>query len=151
LDADRAEYDRLIQTLTINVTKLFRNFEMWEVLRAEVIPRLLSLGGNEPIRAWSAGCASGEEAYSLSIAFLEVAREAGLEDVLQRLDILGTDIDGPSLAAAAEALFPELSFTETPPDVRARWFTGRSPARLQEDAKRPVRFEHADLLSDPFP
>lgn len=151
LDADRAEYDRLIQTLTINVTKFFRNFEMWEVLRAEVIPRLLSQGGDDPIRAWSAGCSSGEEAYSLAIAFHEVAREAGLQDALERLDILGTDIDPPSLAAAAAAVFPELSFTETPPDVRARWFTGRAPARLRDDAKRSVRFEYADLISDPFP
>ncbi len=151
LDVDGAEYDHLIRTLTINVTKFFRNFEMWEVLRAEVVPGLLRSGGDAPIRVWSAGCASGEEPYSLSIIFQEVAHGAALEDVLGRLEILGTDIDLPSLAAAAEAGFPELSFTETPPDVRSRWFTGRAPAQLRDEVKRPVRFEQADLLSGSFP
>jgi chemotaxis methyl-accepting protein methylase len=151
LDADGAEYDRLIATLTINVTRFFRNAGAWELLREEVISRLLDHPSDRPIRAWSAGCASGEEAYSLSILFHEVCRASGREDALARIRILGTDIDGGSLAAAREASYPELSFAETPANLRARWFSPEPPFELREEARRNVRFENADLISDAMP
>lgn len=151
LDTDQAEYDRLIAALTINVTKFFRNFSAWEVLRTDVIPHLLEESDSEPVRAWSAGCASGEEAFSLSILFHEACRETGRPGAHERLALLATDIDEGSLAAAGRGIFPELSFAETPPDLRSRWFSAEAPFRLREEARRGLRFENRDLISDEMP
>ena len=68
LDRDSVEYERLIDTLTINVTKLFRNWTTFDAIARLVVP-ILWEGGARPIRGWSAGCSSGEESYSLAILF----------------------------------------------------------------------------------
>src|SRR3954471_16470690 len=81
LDADAAEYDRLLDALTINVTKLFRNWEVYASLAASVVPALLARY-QARIRVGSAGCASGEEPYSLAILFHRYAIEHGLESRL---------------------------------------------------------------------
>ena len=65
LDSDLHEYDKLLDALTINVTKLFRNWETYSVLRDQVVPALWSLP-DPVINVWSAGCSSGEEPYSLA-------------------------------------------------------------------------------------
>jgi chemotaxis protein methyltransferase CheR len=145
LDHDPDEYDHLLDTLTINVTKLFRNAETWAAVEELVFPRLFE--GREPVRAWSAGSASGEEAYTLSILAREWlerqhrAREAG------RLKVVGTDIDRKSLEAARAAEYPDLSMGETPPAVVERWFTGGPPWVLRPEAKEGVTFERRDLIS----
>lgn len=145
LDRDPAEYDHLLDTLTINVTKLFRNAETWAAVEELVFPRLFE--GRGPVRAWSAGSASGEEAYTLSILAREWlqrqhrGREAG------RLEVVGTDIDRRSLDAARAAEYPDLSMGETPPAVVERWFTGGPPWVLRPEAKQGVSFERRDLIS----
>src|ERR1051325_2836802 len=68
LDADGGEYDRLLDALTINVTKLFRNWEAYAALASTAIPALWS-SENPSIRVWSAGCSSGEEPYSIAVLF----------------------------------------------------------------------------------
>src|SRR6476469_370238 len=76
LDDDAQEYDRLIATLTINVSKFFRNPETFASIATNVIPELTS--GSAPlIRVWSAGCASGEEAYSLAVLCHQHLEERG--------------------------------------------------------------------------
>ena len=67
LDRDPSEYDQLLDALTINVTKLFRNWDVFAALARDVVPALWAAGGL--VRVWSAGCASGEEAYSLAVLF----------------------------------------------------------------------------------
>ncbi|MFL5466381.1 MAG: CheR family methyltransferase, partial [Gemmatimonadaceae bacterium] len=66
LDADPREYDRLMRSLTVNVTKFFRNWDTYSALQSKVVPGLWSRGERE-LRIWSAGCASGEEPYSVGI------------------------------------------------------------------------------------
>ena len=66
LDADAREYERLVRSLTVNVTKFFRNWETYEVIERQVIPNLMDRGDRQ-LRMWSAGCSSGEEPYSLAI------------------------------------------------------------------------------------
>jgi chemotaxis methyl-accepting protein methylase len=68
LDADSDEYDRLLDVLTINVTKLFRNWDVYASIAKNVVPALWHRT-TPSIRAWSAGCSSGQEAYSLAILF----------------------------------------------------------------------------------
>lgn len=150
LDEDPAEYDLLLDALTINVTKFFRNAEMWTVFAEEVVPRLFG-GSPGPRRVWSAGCASGEEAYSVSMLLHEWAESEGRANELRRFHILGTDIDRRSLDAARRAEYGELSMTETPDEVRARWFNNGPPLRLDPRIVAPVSFERRDLISEPAP
>lgn len=148
LDQDPAEYDILLDTLTINVTKFFRNAETWAVVRDTVVPRLFQWA--RPVhRVWSAGSASGEEAYTVSILLHEWARAHGQAADLARFHLVGTDIDRRSLEAAQRGEFPELSLTETPEEVRERWFSPGPPFRIREEAKRNVSFVRRDLISDP--
>lgn len=146
LDTDAGEYDRLLDTLTVNVSKFFRNHEMWELLRRDVLPKLFH--GNERLRFWSAGCAAGEEAYSLSISWQQWAEEQRVCP-LRPPDILATDIDRGSLERAAAGIYGELALAETPAPMRERWFSAGPPFRLAEAAKRGVRFARHDLISDP--
>jgi chemotaxis protein methyltransferase CheR len=147
LDADPAEYEHLLDTLTINVTKFFRNPETWAAIEEQVVPELFAQPG--PIRVWSAGAASGEEAYSVSIVLREWAeRHARLREV-DRVQIVGTDIDRRSLEAARAGEYPETSFTDTDPEVLARWFGRGPPFRLRPEARPGVSFEQRDLISGP--
>lgn len=149
LDSDSAEYDRLLDALTINVTKLFRNWSMYEVLGELVVPALWS-GGAGPIHIWSAGCSSGEEPYSLAVLFHRHAAAHGPMSRLDRVDVLGTDIDRASLTAAEHGVFPESGFEETPADLRERYFSAQPPFTIAPTIKQHVRFQRCDLL-DEFP
>ena len=145
LDREPAEYDLLLDTLTINVTKFFRNIETWQAVEQSIAPSLFAARG--PIRVWSAGSASGEEAYTASILLREWAERNGKAAELSRLQITGTDIDRRSLETAERAVFPELSLTETPEAVKQRWFSPAPPFVLDAEAKRNVRFVRQDLIS----
>ena len=146
LEQEPAEYDQLLDTLTINVTKFFRNPETWAAVEEQVVPHLFAAKG--PIRVWSAGSASGEEAYTVSILLQEWAEKHRRVGELERVRIVGTDIDRKSLEQAAAGIYPDLSFTETPPRVRERWFSGGPPFRIRPEAQRGVSFTRRDLISE---
>ncbi len=143
LDADPAEYDRLLRVLTINVSKFFRNPETWDVIRGRVLPDLLGREG--PLLMWSAGSAAGEEAYSLAILVREELANRGrsAEDGVR---IIGTDIDEASLELARTAEYPEVALDETPESIRRRWFVPGSPSRLREPIVSMVEFREVDIL-----
>jgi chemotaxis methyl-accepting protein methylase len=150
LDEDPAEYDLLLDALTINVTKFFRNAEVWAAFEDKVIPALFGLSRGER-RIWTAGCASGEEPYTISMLLHEWAERNGRESELRRFRILGTDIDRRSLAIARAAEYGELSMTETPDAARARWFSPGPPFRLDPRITSLVSFESRDLIASPPP
>jgi chemotaxis protein methyltransferase CheR len=145
LDTDPAEYDKLLDALTINVTKLFRNVETYNAIASDVLPALWAR--NRDIRVWSAGCASGEETYSLAILFLEQIRKAGPRNVR----VLGTDIDRASLAAAERGEYMEAAFVETDPQLRARYFEGDPPRKVGPAPRALVDFHRRDMLREPPP
>jgi chemotaxis methyl-accepting protein methylase len=145
LDRDPAEYDHLLDTLTINVTKFFRNAETWAALEQQVLPTLFE--GRAPVKVWSAGSASGEEAYTASILMREWLQKQGRAHEAGRIQITGTDIDRRSLDAARKGEYPELSMAETPPAVLQRWFTGGPPWAVRPEARQGVRFDRLDLIS----
>jgi chemotaxis methyl-accepting protein methylase len=149
LDSDAAEYDRLLDALTINVTKLFRNWSMYEMLAELVVPTLWKRD-TPSIHIWSAGCSSGEEAYSLAILFHRYASQHGQLSRADRIDVLGTDIDRASLTAAALGQFSEPAFDETPAELRERYFSPGLPFTIVPAVKRLVRLQRRDLL-DEFP
>jgi len=150
LDDDPREYDRLIDALTINVTKLFRNPETYEAIARLVVPALWASPASA-LRAWSAGCSSGEEVYSLATLFHRHAASVGAEHQLGRVQVLGTDIDRESLAAAARGAYDEAAFADTAPDVRARYFSPAHPFTAVPELRALVAFERRDLLREPPP
>jgi chemotaxis methyl-accepting protein methylase len=119
LDSDGHEYDRLIDALTINVTKFFRNNEAWTALAPYLAERWKARSG--AVAVWSAGCASGEEPYTIAAALAETARTTGQSDWLPRARVLATDIDRQSLERATAARYAAAAFSETPAEVLRRW------------------------------
>jgi chemotaxis protein methyltransferase CheR len=150
LDGDAREYEKLLDTLTINVTKLFLNCETYARLAESVVPTLWRASGAS-LNVWSAGCSSGEEAYSLAVLLHQHALRVGEVDRLARVRILGTDIDRESLERASRATFVEASFADTPADLRARYFSAQAPHAVDPAVRALVRFERRDLINEPSP
>jgi chemotaxis methyl-accepting protein methylase len=150
LDTDAAEYDRLLDALTINVTKLFRNWDVYASIAANVVPKLFHR--EQPaIRVWSAGCSSGDEPYSLAILFHRYAAMNGMLPQIDRVRVLGTDIDRKCLLAAARAEFQEGDFADTPDELRQRYFSATPPFTVVPSIRNMVEFASRDLLLDPPP
>lgn len=119
LEGDTHEYDLLLDALTINVTKFFRNPETWTALAPFLGERWQARQG--ALVAWSAGCASGEEPYTVAMALAETARLTHTFEWLPRARVIATDIDRVSLERAQAARYPASAFTEMPPDLARRW------------------------------
>ncbi|MDQ2665869.1 MAG: protein-glutamate O-methyltransferase CheR [Gemmatimonadota bacterium] len=148
LDTDGSEYERLLDALTINVTKLFRNWETYDVIARRVVPVLWERA-TSVISVWSAGCSSGEEPYSLAALFHQHAESLGQLDALGgRVKILGSDIDARCLADAERGNFEDGDFADTPAELRRRYFAAEAPFTIIPDVKRLVRFERRDLLAE---
>ncbi len=151
LDTDAGEYDRLIDTLTINVSKFFRNPETFACVATKVIPELFALR-SPLIRVWSAGCATGEEPYSLAVLFREHAVTTGDEVSLSRLRIIASDIDREALAMASRGRYSEPAFTDTAPAVRQRYFPMENGLyTVLPEIRNLVAFEQRDLLGGAGP
>ena len=150
LDADGTEWERLVDALTINVTKLFRDPSAFDAIARVVVPPLWATVAPE-LRVWSAGCASGEEAYSLAALFHAYAEMRGETARLDRVRVLGSDIDRASLAAAAAGRYAAPAFADTPPALRDRYFSPGFPATVADELRAIVRFERRDLLLEPPP
>lgn len=148
LDRDPHEYELLLDALTINVTKFFRNPETFAAIDRELVPALYARV--EPqLRIWSAGCASGEEPYSLAMLMHRYATTQGRR--FDRVEVLGTDLDRASLATAERAVYLEPTLSDTPPDIRQMYFSMQPPYRIQPDVRVRVQFRRHDLLREPFP
>jgi chemotaxis methyl-accepting protein methylase len=146
LDTDPREYDRLLHSLTVNVTKFFRNWETYSVIESHVIPALWARD-QERLRVWSAGCASGEEAYSVGILLHQHAERTGTTAKLDSVEIVGTDIDAESLGEASRAFYAESSLRETPAELRRNYFPTVAGLHTMIPAVRQlVSFECNDLL-----
>jgi chemotaxis methyl-accepting protein methylase len=150
LDGDDVEWDKLMDALTINVTKLFRNWETYSLLADNIVPALWA-AHNEQIQVWSAGCSSGEEPYSLATLFYRAGEKSSRAATPQRVRILGTDIDKRSLDAARAARFDDDAFADTPPEYRERYFTPEYPATVLPAIKSLVALERRDLLLEEPP
>jgi chemotaxis protein methyltransferase CheR len=166
LDREHPEWLTLIESLTTNETYLFRDSEQLELLCTAGLAPLIAaarLTANPTLRFWSAGCASGEEAYSLAVLALEalagagVARETAEAIELAApwtLDVLGTDISRPVLVQARTGLYStgSLSPFRAAPEPLLRFFPpaagelGRGNRLARRDVRRHVRFAHANLL-----
>ncbi|MFN2398245.1 MAG: protein-glutamate O-methyltransferase CheR [Gemmatimonadaceae bacterium] len=150
LDQDDREYDLLLDALTINVTKLFRNPGTFDAIARFVVPALCAQNTRK-VKVWSAGSASGEEAYSLAILFHQHNTSDGDLAAANRVSVLGTDIDAKSLARAEKGAYPEAAFADMPHALRQRYFSARAPYKAVDEVRTMIRFSRHDLLREPPP
>jgi chemotaxis protein methyltransferase CheR len=150
LDHTPQEFERLLDALTINVTKFFRNRETWDTLAGGVLPELIRAREGR-IRAWSAGCSSGEEPYTIVMLMALVLERLGRIGWLDRIRVDATDFDKASLETARAAHYPLKAFSEAPAEVPRRFC---QPIDAETVLVRPefralVEFRRHDLLRDP--
>jgi two-component system, chemotaxis family, CheB/CheR fusion protein len=147
LQASSDEFASLFNTILINVTAFFRDPDAWEFISTEVIPRLLAeRGPNDPVRVWSAGCASGQEAYTLAMVLAEAL---GPESFRQRVKIYATDVDEEALSEARAASYDPRAVEGVPADLLARYFEQVNGRYIfHKDLRRAVIFGRNDLVKD---
>ena len=150
LDREPREMDRLVDALTINVTRFFRNRGVWDLVASRVVPSVW-FSELDSIRVWSAGCASGEEALTAAILFHRHAAVNGMLSQISRLTVTGTDVDAEAVQAATRATYSEADIAEVDPDLRHRYFSDQAPYRMAAGVQRLVRYVRHDLLKDPYP
>ncbi|HKN68756.1 MAG TPA: CheR family methyltransferase [Gemmatimonadaceae bacterium] len=147
LEVHPEEYEILFNTILINVTAFFRDAGTWEFLEKEVVPPLLdrrSDGG--PIRVWSAGCASGEEAYSLAMLFAEALGPAAYRE---RVKIYATDIDEEALARARQAIYDAKDVEGVPPALLTKYLEESGGNFVfRQEFRRNVIFGRHNLMQD---
>ena len=141
------EFTALFNTILINVTAFFRDPEAWEYLRTEVLePLVAGKAPGTPIRVWSAGCASGEEAYTLAILLAEIL---GTEQFRERVKIYATDVDEEQLAEARHASYGERDVSGVPAELLERYFEQNGSRYVfRKDLRRSVIFGRNDLVQD---
>ncbi|HEU4641677.1 MAG TPA: CheR family methyltransferase [Gemmatimonadaceae bacterium] len=147
LEVHPEEFAALFDTVLINVTGFFRDPDTWELLRREVIPSLIAAKpADQSIRVWSAGCASGEEAYSLAILFAEALGEDAFH---QRMKIYATDADESALAHARLGTYTARQVEAVPADLLERYFESMGAHfQVRKDVRRQVIFGRHDLIQD---
>lgn len=157
----RAEMEHLINCLTVGETYFFRDQGQFDALTTQVLPALIArkraaaaaVGATiQPqLRIWSAGCATGEEAYSLAITLKELLPDIDRWHIL----ILATDINQDSLTRAREAVYSEWSFREAEAKmVQARYFNFNPATKrytLHDDIRQMVTFAPLNLVEDDYP
>ena len=147
LEVHPDEFKALFNTILINVTAFFRDPLAWEYLTKDIIPSILrNKQKNEQIRIWSAGCASGEEAYTLAIILGEIL---GIEDFRHRVKIYATDIDEEALNQARQASYSVKNIQGVPLELRDKYFDLVNKNYIfHQDLRRAVIFGRHDLLQD---
>jgi chemotaxis protein methyltransferase CheR len=152
LPDESAEWRRLASHLTVGETYFFRDPGCVEALEQQILPSLIAArrsAGNLRLRLWSAGCATGEEPYSLAILLDRLLPD--LSD--WALTILATDINPDALETARRGRYREWSFRETPQWIRDRYFHRRSAETFEVDPRirRMVTFAPLNLAKDGYP
>jgi two-component system CheB/CheR fusion protein len=159
LDGDYAEYRRRLQqhpdeftqlfdTILINVTSFFRDPAAWEYVAAEIVPRIVeSREPADPIRIWSTGCSTGEEAYTLAMLFAEAVGEEAFK---QRVKIYATDVDDGALGTGRTAAYSPAQLEPVPEQLREKYFEAQNGGYgFRPDLRRSVIFGRHDLVQDP--
>lgn len=149
LRSERGELDVLYRDLLIGVTRFFRNEQAFEVLQQDVLPKLLQgCAPGRPLRVWVAGCATGEEAYSIAILLHELTAP----NPQQSFQIFATDVHRGSIELAGRAFYPESSLVNVSPERRDRYFIrSGSSYQLLPELRQAIVFAAHNVINDaPF-
>ncbi len=147
LDRDPAEYDALLGSMLIKVTSFFRDEETWTLLSDKVIPQLLAeKRRGEELRVWCAGCATGEEAFSVAILLAEAMGPAFQN---QEVKIFGTDVDEKAIAFARQGVYSREQVKSVPARLLKTWFVEEATGfTVRKEIRRIVVFGVNNLDSD---
>jgi two-component system, chemotaxis family, CheB/CheR fusion protein len=147
LEVHPDEFSTLLNTILINVTAFFRDAPAWDYLRNQILPQILShKTADEPIRVWSAGCASGEEAYTLAMILAETL---GAMECRQRVKIYATDVDEDALTHARYASYTQQAIDSVPLELQEKYFEPVGNHQVfRADLRRVVIFGRHDLVQD---
>jgi two-component system CheB/CheR fusion protein len=147
LEVHQDEFETLFNTILINVTGFFRDAAAWDALRELAIPAIVGArSAGEPIRAWSAGCASGEEAYTIAMLLAEAL---GPERYRDQAKIYATDVDEDALNTARHATYTASQVAGVPADLLDRYFERLDGLYVfRSDLRRQVIYGRHDLISD---
>jgi two-component system CheB/CheR fusion protein len=146
LEVHPTEFGPLFDTVLINVTSFFRDPSAWQHLADHILPRILEDQTDRPIRAWSAGCASGEEAFTLAMLLAEAMGEEGFK---QRVKIYATDADEGALSAARQGNYSFGQVEGVPPELLEKYFDVVNDRYVfRSDLRRCLIFGRHDLIQD---
>ena len=143
LESDPAEFHALLATFSINVTEFFRDFEFYQAFYEKIVPEIYSRAKDGEVKAWSAGCASGEEPYSIAMLFAEAANTIGRF----RGRVIATDVSSKALERAKTGTYAQASIENVPKDMFGRHFVRTQDGQYQVSAKvrSLVSFEIGNL------
>ena len=148
LDSNQDEIDVLVKEILIGVTNFFRDPAFFEKLKTRAIyPIIQGTQEHESIRVWSAGCSTGEEAYSIAILFKEVMEELGIR---RDVKIFATDIDVKAIEQAGRGVFSDSIIDDVSTERLSKYFTKRGDQyHISKDIRRMIVFAPHNMLSDP--
>jgi len=150
LQENPQEVELLFKELLIGVTSFFRDLPAWEDLKDEALPALLAgRPAGAEIRAWSIGCSTGDEAYSLAIVFRE-ALEKAMPKGRFTLQIFATDLDRDAIDKARQGLYPANISADVSPERLRRFFIREENGyRVGKEIRESVTFATQNLIMDP--
>ncbi|MGH7281626.1 MAG: CheR family methyltransferase [Polyangiaceae bacterium] len=146
LEVHPDEFPLLFNMLLINVTGFYRDETAWEALGAHIKRLIERRSAGPPIRVWSAGCASGEEPFTLAMIFAELL---GAEPLVNHVKIYATDLDDQALSQARQAVYPAKAIEPVPEALRDKYFSRVGPSyAFNKELRRAVIFGRHDLAQD---
>lgn len=141
---EKAVFDDFVNYLTINVSEFYRNPEQWKLMDQQIIPELINKFGTK-LKVWSAACSTGDEPYSLVMAF---SKHIPLNQIM----ITATDIDKQVIEKAKLGLYNEKSIAAVPDEFKKKYFTKVGPSyKIADEIKARVQFQQHNLLKDTYP
>src|SRR6185312_7484635 len=147
LRGNKRELDSLYADLLINVTSFFRNPEAFELLQRKVFEPLLAQRSSQPVRIWTLGCSTGQEAYSLAMAFAESAASHARA---RKLQIFATDLNEALLEKARAGLYSSHLAQDISPERLRRFFVEETGGyRVAKELRQCVVFARQNVLNDP--
>jgi chemotaxis methyl-accepting protein methylase len=150
LTTDPVEMEKLMDVITIHVTEFFRDRDVFRSLERGYIPALIDekeTAGHGVVRAWSAGCSTGEEAYSMAIM---IDRAVANVSPNMHIEIYGTDVSEDSCRIARKGVYGEEKIDTLPADVREEYFEKEGPAwKVRSKLRSLVKFRIHDLFTSP--
>ena len=147
LRGNARELDALFSDMLISVTSFFRNPEAFDLLQRKVFPKLLAQRSDKPVRIWVLGCSTGQEAYSLAMAFTE---SAGNSPRARKLQIFATDLNDALLDKARAGLYAKSLAQDLSPERLRRFFTEEEGGyRATKELRQSVVFAKQNVLGDP--
>jgi len=136
-------FDEFINYITINVSEFYRNPDQWKLMDEQFLPDLINRFGKN-LKVWSAACSTGDEPYSLVMAFSK-------HIPMNQIRINATDLDKTVIAKAKVGLYDAKSIAGVPADLKKKYFTPVGPSfQISDEIKKHVTFREHNLLKDKY-